>query len=183
MMKSPANKKWLLRAIDFELEVKSLLQSAIGAGLIFTVKHREVLDGFDGTYEIDLTVRFTALNVDFITLVECKKHKYAIKRETVQILNDKIKSTGAHKGILFSTSGFQKGAIDYAVLHGIALVEVKPSQLKWFTRTTNDLQDIPSWLNLPPVSCWAVALSNDNATSKPFLLTSDVQPLRDYLQI
>lgn len=44
--------------------------------------------------------------------------------EKVQILYDKIRATGAQKGILISTSGFQSGAIKYASEHGIALIQI-----------------------------------------------------------
>jgi restriction system protein len=37
--------------------------------------------------------------------------------KAVFALHDKIRSFGAHKGIIFSTSNFQQGAIDYAMQH------------------------------------------------------------------
>jgi len=45
------------------------------------------------------------------------------------ILADKVKSLGAHKGILISTSGFQRGAYEYAVKHGIALLQIVNKQV------------------------------------------------------
>lgn len=39
-------------------------------------------------------------------------------------MHDKIRQIGAHKGILISTSNFQKGAITYASEHGIALIQI-----------------------------------------------------------
>jgi hypothetical protein len=39
-------------------------------------------------------------------------------------LASKIQDTSAHKGIVFSTSGFQKGALEYAKAHGISAVSV-----------------------------------------------------------
>ena len=39
-------------------------------------------------------------------------------------MNDKIRSLGAHKGIIISTCGFQSGAYEYAKKHGIALLQI-----------------------------------------------------------
>ena len=57
-------------------------------------------------------------------LIECKHYKNPIKRETIQILKDKLHSVGAQKGILFTTATFQSGCIEYAEKHGIALVRM-----------------------------------------------------------
>lgn len=40
----------------------------------------------------------------------------------MQVLADKLSSDRAHKGMLFSTASFQKGAIEYAASRRIALV-------------------------------------------------------------
>jgi restriction system protein len=49
-------------------------------------------------------------------------HKNRIKREHVQMLYCKLVTLGARKAMLFSTSEFQEGAVEYAIQHGIALV-------------------------------------------------------------
>jgi restriction system protein len=90
----------------------------------FSATLREILSGTDGNYEIDVVVRFKALGVSYLTLVECKHLKRRVEREVVQILHDRVKSLGAHKGILFSTCGFQSGALEYAHKHGIALIQL-----------------------------------------------------------
>ena len=110
---------------EYELQVKVWLES-VGHELdSFSAAHREVLSGPDGEYEIDVVVRFRALGgVQFKTLVECKKHKNPIKRELVQALHQKQQSLGANKAILVSTSAFQDGAIEFARVHGIALVRL-----------------------------------------------------------
>jgi len=108
----------------FEREVQHILEQS-GAELgCFRTTHREKMSSSDGVYEIDVTARFSALGANFIVLVECKHQKNPIKREVVQILHDKIQSLGAHKGMLFTTALFQKGAVKYAVKHGIALIRI-----------------------------------------------------------
>ena len=90
----------------------------------FTITHDVKLKASDGTYQIDLYATFTALGAEIKVLCECKQYKSPVKRETVATLDAKLKSLGAHKGILLSTSGFQSGAKEYAAAHGIALFQV-----------------------------------------------------------
>lgn len=129
---------------QFELEVKALLEDA-GADLIaFDIKHLEKIEGVDGTYEIDITARFEALGANFLVLVECKHHLNPIKRDLVQVLHARIQSTGAQKGILFSTARFQKGATIYAKKHGIALVRVTEGKAKYETPLLDKFGNLPS---------------------------------------
>jgi restriction system protein len=87
----------------------------------FTVAHDVRLVGSDGIYQIDVLASYTTLGVKMMVLIECKHYSRPVLREMVQVLYDKMRATGAHKGILFSTAGFQDGAIEYALRHKIAL--------------------------------------------------------------
>jgi hypothetical protein len=88
------------------------------------VRLHEVVEGTDGSYDFDATVRFRLAEVDFLVVVEAKRHGHPIKRQVVQTLHSKILSVGAHKGIVMSTAPFQRGALEFARVHGIALVHV-----------------------------------------------------------
>ena len=88
------------------------------------VQRLEKIEGSDGTYEIDVTARFEVLGASFLVLAECKHHKNPIKREAMQVLYDRLRAVGANKGMMFSTSGFQKGAIEFARAHRIALIQI-----------------------------------------------------------
>jgi restriction system protein len=120
---------------QFEIEVEILLNK-LGAGKLaeFRTDRLEKLQSADGEYEIDVTVRFEALGGNYLVLVECKYHKSPIKRDVVQVLHDRLRATGAQKGMIFATTGFQKGAISYAKLHGIALVQVADGKTSYFTK-------------------------------------------------
>jgi restriction system protein len=110
---------------QFELQVKSWLESVSIPLEEFKAVHLDKLNGLDGEYTIDVTVRFKALaGAQFLTVVECKKHKNSIKREVVQALREKQLSLGAQKAMIFATADFQSGAIEYAGKHGIALVQI-----------------------------------------------------------
>jgi restriction system protein len=115
--------------IEFEKLVKDYFLEISGTLKNFKATHNVKIKSFDGDYQIDVFAEFEALNTEIRVLVECKKHKNRIKRETVQVLFDKLRATGSHKGIIFATSGFQSGAAKFAKKHGIALITVIEGKL------------------------------------------------------
>lgn len=90
----------------------------------FSIQHNVSIPADDGTYQIDVYARFIAMGVEFKVIAECKRYSSPVSREKVSVLADKVKSLGAHKGIMISTCGFQSGAYEYAKKHGIALLQV-----------------------------------------------------------
>lgn len=109
---------------DFEKYSLYLLKQQTNGLENLEIEHNVIIEKIDGSYQIDGIIRFDVMGVKYTTLVECKYYKSTISREKVQILYDKIRATGAQKGILISTSGFQSGAIKYASEHGIALIQI-----------------------------------------------------------
>jgi restriction system protein len=131
---------------EFELFIKDHI-SNLGQDLkTFKAEHDTVLVSHDGEYQIDIYAEFDLLGVTFKVLVECKRHKSKIKREVVQILSEKLHSSGANKGLIFSTSGFQTGAIKFATAHGIALIRVIEGRFTYITKsqTSRNYQQ-PDW--------------------------------------
>ena len=102
----------------------------------FTIIHDTKLTAHDGTYQIDLYATFTAMGAEFKVLCECKQYKHRVNREKVVVLADKVKSLGAHKGILLSTSDFQSGAIQYAKEHGIDLIKVEDYHFEYLSHSS-----------------------------------------------
>ncbi len=119
---------------QFELFVCRLLRTSSHFLEFLKVEHSVRVQGYGGEFEIDVLASFRVLGADFRVLVECKHHKSAIKRDLVQILADKVRLLRAHKGLLFATSNFQVGAIEYAEKHGIALVKITKSGQDWIRR-------------------------------------------------
>ena len=134
---------------EFEREVKAILERSGATLRSFVAKQRERVAASDGEYEIDVTVRFEALGADFLVLVECKHQRRAVEREVVQILADRIRAVGAHKGMLFTTASFQSGALEYARAHGIALVRVADGSSLYMTRSYGGRAQPPPWVTLP----------------------------------
>lgn len=102
----------------------------------FSIIHDTKLTAHDGIYQIDIFASFTAMSVEFKVLCECKQYKSRVNREKIVILADKVKSLGAHKGILLSTSDFQSGAVQYAKKHGIALIKVEDYHFEYLSHSS-----------------------------------------------
>lgn len=154
---------------EFELAVKGILDAAATSLISYQSQHLDALPASDGDYVIDVTARFSALGADFCVLVECKHHKRKVERQDVQVLHTKLQSLGAQKAMLFSTSGFQSGAIEYADSHGIALVQLAAGSTTWFTRSAGETLPSPSEVHIPPYVGWwhhgshRTVLSNERA--------------------
>jgi hypothetical protein len=119
---------------EFEEWVGDVFAS-VGPGIDdLRVQLHERVTGTDGSYEFDATVRYRWAGLDFLVLVEAKRHANPIKRELVQALHSKIQSIGAHKGVLISTAPFQRGAVEFAKAHGIALVSLTEGRFTFETR-------------------------------------------------
>ncbi len=143
-----------LTPFEYELAVKAILD-ADGLSLQrYASGHLQPVSGVDGEYIIDVVATFDALGAAFVVLVECKHEKRKVERQDVQVLKSKLESTGAHKGMLFSISGFQRGAVEYADVHGIALVQLVDGFSTWHTRSIGLDSPPPTWQKLPRYVGW-----------------------------
>lgn len=109
---------------QYEAVVADLMRSADVDVAEHEVALLHKVEGVDGEFVIDVTVRFRLFGFDYLTLFECKRHAGRVKREHVQVLRDKLSSTGAQKGVMVAASGFQRGALEYARVHGIGCVRL-----------------------------------------------------------
>ena len=119
---------------DFEKHSLNVLRQQFRNAENLKLQHNKIIEVDDGGFQIDGYIEFSLMGVLYKTLVECKHHKNNIKRETVQILFDKLRACGANKGILISSSNFQSGAIEYASKRGVALIQLTPSGSQYEVR-------------------------------------------------
>lgn len=166
---------------QFEEQVKSMI-ATLGATLsVFEVQKLEVLDADDGSYEIDVTARFEALGGEYLTLIECKHHKNPIKREHVQILFAKIESTQAQKGMLFSTTDFQSGAVEFALKHRIALVKIADGRTAYITKATGTPPPLPP--GFPEYAGWMTVMYEDGKSASVLVSEKNPELLTIWLEI
>lgn len=139
----------------YELEVVRELKSLGGELAEFSIQHRERISALDGDYQFDAVARFKAFGeAKFVVLFECKLNKRPVEREEVLALHAKLQSVGAHKAIMFSTAGFQAGAIEYAEAHGIALVHFTDGTSAWGAKSRGARPPRPSWA--PEFAAWVI---------------------------
>jgi restriction system protein len=122
-MLPPWERQWLrITPEDFERMVVEHLRRLGHPLMAFAIEYQAKVSGPDGEFAMDAKATFEALGARFVVLVECKHHRRPVERELVQVLADKVASTRSHKGMLFATGGFQRGAIEYASSRQVALV-------------------------------------------------------------
>jgi restriction system protein len=170
---------------EYEKEVAALLQALARDLPGFQVQHLETVSTPDGSYKIDVTARFSQLGVDFLILVECKDHARPVERKDVQVLADKLRAASAQKGMLFSTNGFQKGAIEYAKARRIALVRLIEGELTYQTRAVRlagaPRPKPPPWADIPKYLCVMIRLGHDGGWTQSVVEPRRTEPLRDFV--
>jgi hypothetical protein len=122
---------------EFVVELLKWVEPALGG---LTVTLHDKIACADGTYDFDATVRFELAGMQFLVIVEAKRHKNPIKRELVQVLHQKLQSVGAQKAAMISTAPYQRGAVDFAMTHGIALATVTEGRFMFETRAAESSQ-------------------------------------------
>jgi restriction system protein len=168
---------------EFEkLVLAWLRRCADGVNPQIEAEHLGVVQGAGGGYKIDVLVRLTVFGgAVVVVLVECKHQARPVEREDAMILEAKLRDVGAHKGMLFSTSGFQKGAIQYAAAHGIATVAVVYGEWLYETKAAGSRPaKPPPWMRLDPyagvrmtasgegISCHTIELARVDALREWF---------------
>lgn len=96
-----------------------------------TVQHDVQIVGKTGVeHQIDVYWEFEYAGVRYRTILEVKDWNSKVKKEQIMGFKSKLDDiTGASAGIFVSKGGFQKGAIEYAKVHGIKLFLINETHL------------------------------------------------------
>jgi len=89
---------------------------------IYVQRNASIVGKTNTKYEIDVYYDFVMNNHIHRVLIECKEWKNAVPKSVVLELSAKVNDIPKSIGIIVSTSGFQKGAIEYAENNGIDLI-------------------------------------------------------------
>ncbi len=141
----------------------------------YSFVHDVQKNAYDGRYQIDGEIEFSIMGVNINILVECKQYTGPVKREHIQVLNDKIRSTGANKGIFITTSYYQSGALKYAKEHGIALITIIDGKLRYQTRSEDWMNNsgTPSWVEVKPFNMVMITQLTDTSISVKYIDDTD----------
>jgi hypothetical protein len=98
-----------------------------------SVEHNVTLPGRSGApRQIDVLVRHTEGLYEHLIVVECKYRNSPVERIHVDALATTIREVGAARGVIFSTQGFQSGAISQARHDNISLFLLRePTDVEW----------------------------------------------------
>ncbi|HTW90526.1 MAG TPA: restriction endonuclease [bacterium] len=107
---------------DFEFFVRDLY--AEDPNLV--VQHDVMLQGKSGaSRQIDVLITVRTKLHSYMTVVECKRWKDRVDRSRIDILFATVEDVNASKGVMFTTSGYEEGAKDYAKSKGIDIFVVR----------------------------------------------------------
>ncbi|WP_370684881.1 restriction endonuclease [Chryseotalea sanaruensis] len=98
--------------------VKSLLEKKIRKSFKkkVPVHHQRNYTTVTGhVYNIDLSYTFSIGHAEHFVIIECKNWQKRVERDIVLSLEAKRRELSAHKAIIVSSAGFQKGAIELAL--------------------------------------------------------------------
>ncbi|WP_308366440.1 MULTISPECIES: restriction endonuclease [unclassified Microbulbifer] len=168
---------------QFELQVREWLQNAGNNLAGFSVTHLERLKGDSGEYEIDVHVEFSVFEQAIVkVLIECKKYKSPVKRDVIMVLESKIRDSNAHKGMVFSTSGFQSGAIEYASRRGIATIGVQHGHTNYFTKSLGALPaSPPPWVETSDYIGWFIRQNEPGVQNFSLVETGRTEAIHEWL--
>lgn len=168
---------------EFECQVRDWLEASADRLTGFTITRSAMLEGDSGEYEIDIMTELEIFDGALIkVLVECKRYKNPVKRDVIMILESKIRDSASHKGMVFSTSGFQKGALKYAHQRGIATIAVQHGHTNYFTRAAGrSPATLPPWVRLSKYIGWFITLTNRGDESHRLIDVNRKDPLHEWL--
>jgi hypothetical protein len=106
----------------FEHFVKEIYEAD---GDVFVERDVVELDRYGAKRQTDVKITRRTRFHTFVTLVECKRWKDPVSRDRIDVLASSIEALGANKGAIFTTTGYEEGAIAYAKGKGIDLFVVR----------------------------------------------------------
>jgi hypothetical protein len=80
------------------------------------------IKGVRGKHQVDVAACFEFGGLCYSVIVECKYWNERVKKAQVAVLSSVVSDIGAEKGIIISTKGFQKGALELAKNSNIELL-------------------------------------------------------------
>jgi restriction system protein len=167
---------------QYEEQVIKWLQIAGTDSCELFVTHKESVSGAGGEYELDGRVEFEILGGAKISvLVECKKHQRPIDRDTVLGIHAKMMALRFQKAIIFSTIGFQRGAIEYANTVGVALVVFVDGRAIYHTRSVEPalVPTVPPWV---PSFAGQMLTTSGNGVHVSTVYNNRTEPLTEWLR-
>ncbi len=113
--------------LEYELFIKTHFEKQLQKSFKKSIKveHQKELISSEGLkYKIDLHFKFYIEDSEYLTIIECKNWKSRVTRNILNSFDSIRNSLRAHKAIVVTTNGFQKGAIEFAKTNHIGLYKI-----------------------------------------------------------
>lgn len=113
---------------DYEIFVRDITAALLKADGLTTVKvnHDIQVQGIARNHQIDVYWEYRLGGVLHRVIINCKNYKTTVEVGDVEGLAGVLHDMPGVRGVIVTTLGFQKGAIDYAKVHGIGLKVIRP---------------------------------------------------------
>lgn len=153
-------------AKKYELLVREILAARLKddtRAIDFKVFHGKKYLGKSGhNHQIDVSAELKLAGIKILILVECKLYSKKVGIDDILEFATRMDDIGAHKGIIVTTVGFQKGTAKIAKSKGIALVVA--CDLGWSPRFESPIAEIrrhEMFVNRArDFLCWLLDISN-----------------------
>lgn len=106
----------------FEGFIKELYD---GEGNIVVERDVTDIDRYGAKRQTDVKITRRTRFHTYVTLVECKRWKEPVGRDRIDVIASSVDALGANKGAVFTTKGFEEGALAYAKGKGIDVFVVR----------------------------------------------------------
>jgi hypothetical protein len=120
-----------ISASEYEGLVAEVFQAYVLQGQGIVHRHRKYRGASGQQHDIDVSVEFmeqSPMRIKTIWFIECKWWSQKVGVQEVLVLDNRVKDVGAHKGIIVTNVGFQRGAKVFAESRGISLQIFDPGQ-------------------------------------------------------
>jgi hypothetical protein len=117
-------------AREYEKYVRDITQALLNAQGLETIKveHDVLVKGLSREHQVDVYWEYRLGGVLHRVVINCKRYKNTVEVTDVETLAGVLHDLPGARGLIVTTIGYQKGAMDYAKVHQIGLKVIRPPQ-------------------------------------------------------
>jgi hypothetical protein len=115
---------------EYEKYVGNITEALLRAHGLETIKvdHDVQVQGLSRSHQVDVYWEYRLAGVLHRVIINCKRYRNTVEVTDVLTLGGVLADIPGVIGLIVTTVGFQKGAIEYAQTHGIGLKIIRPPE-------------------------------------------------------
>jgi len=115
---------------EYEQFVRNIVEAILRAQGLDTVKvqHDVQIQGISRSHQIDVYWEYRLGGMLHRVIINCKRYTHTVEVTDVLTLSGVLSDMPGVRGLIVTTVGYQKGALDFAKTHHIGLKIVRPPQ-------------------------------------------------------